>query len=322
MTLIPFSPFIEVSKQMDLWGEKRIPFVFLVDYLLENAWAGSEEEAKAMGIHFDFNATASESEQVTFTKMPLSFESYTRKFNQVQAGLKRGDSFLANLTAETAIDTPLELAEIFQRAEAPYKILVQDHFTSFSPETFVRIEGNTIASFPMKGTLEVKEGNNAIQLQNDPKEKAEHATIVDLIRNDLSKVSFPICVEKYQYIDRVKTNTGELWQMSSKISGELLPEFSRKYGSIMSALLPAGSITGAPKEATMKLIRQAEQYKRGFYTGIMGKFDGQSLNSGVMIRFIEKQAHGLVFKSGGGITVFSDVKKEYEELIQKVYLPF
>ena len=97
MTLIPFSPFIEVSKQMDLWGEKRIPFVFLVDYLLENAWAGSEEEAKAMGIHFDFNATASESEQVTFTKMPLSFESYTRKFNQVQAGLKRGDSFLANL---------------------------------------------------------------------------------------------------------------------------------------------------------------------------------------------------------------------------------
>jgi para-aminobenzoate synthetase component 1 len=72
----------------------------------------------------------------------------------------------------------------------------------------------------------------------------------------------------------------------------------------------------------MQLIKEAEQYERGFYTGIMGKFDGESFNSGVMIRFIEKQSENLVFKSGGGITVFSDVKKEYDELIQKVYLPF
>ena len=72
----------------------------------------------------------------------------------------------------------------------------------------------------------------------------------------------------------------------------------------------------------MQLIEQTEQYDRGFYTGIMGKFDGTSFNSGVLIRFIEKKPNGLVFKSGGGITVFSDVKKEYDELIQKVYLPF
>ena len=322
MIPIPFSPFNQVAKQMDLWGEKGIPFVFLVDYTGENAWAGPEEVALSLGITFAFDAPFLPSEPVTFRKNPLAVAAYSEKFNQVQAGLQRGDSFLVNLTAETPIETELSIKEIFERADAPYKILVHDLFTSFSPETFVRIQGNEITSYPMKGTLAVSETNKEEDLRHDYKEKAEHATIVDLIRNDLSKVSFPICVEKYQYIDRVKTNTGELWQMSSKISGELLPEFSRKYGSIMSALLPAGSITGAPKEATMKLIRQAEQYKRGFYTGIMGKFDGQSLNSGVMIRFIEKQAHGLVFKSGGGITVFSDVKKEYEELIQKVYLPF
>lgn len=319
---IPFLPFAQVAKQLDLWGEKGIPFVFLVDYSLENAWAGSEEEAKDLGILFEYDASGLTSENVAFTKSPLPFESYSAKFHQVQAGLKRGDSFLLNLTAETPIETPLTLPEIFQRSDAPYKIICRDQFTSFSPETFVRIQGNEISSFPMKGTLEVSEQTSASHLQNDPKEKAEHATIVDLIRNDLSKVAFPIRVEKYQYIERVKTNSGELWQMSSKISGKLMPELHRKYGSILLELLPAGSITGAPKKATMKLIQDAEQYDRGFYTGIMGKFDGKSFNSGVMIRFIEKQTEGLVFKSGGGITVFSDVKKEYDELIQKVYLPF
>jgi para-aminobenzoate synthetase component I len=264
----------------------------------------------------------SPAEEVPFQKYPITFESYEAKFNQVQAGLQRGDSFLLNLTAETPIETSLTLSEIFQKADAPYKILVHNAFTSFSPETFVRIEGNEISSFPMKGTLEVSEQTSASHLQNNPKERAEHATIVDLIRNDLSKVAFPIRVEKYQYIDRVKTNTGELWQMSSKISGELVPELVGKYGSILIELLPAGSITGAPKKATMQIIQEAEQYDRGFYTGIMGKFDGKSFNSGVMIRFIEQQSDGLVFKSGGGITVFSDVKKEYDELIQKVYLPF
>jgi para-aminobenzoate synthetase component 1 len=319
---VPFSPFVPVAKQLDLWGEKGIPFVFLVDYSLEKAWAGSEKEAADFGIFFEFDALGSPAEEVPFQKYPITFESYEAKFNQVQAGLQRGDSFLLNLTAETPIETSLTLSEIFQKADAPYKILVHNAFTSFSPETFVRIEGNEISSFPMKGTLEVSEQTSASHLQNNPKERAEHATIVDLIRNDLSKVAFPIRVEKYQYIDRVKTNTGELWQMSSKISGELVPELVGKYGSILIELLPAGSITGAPKKATMQIIQEAEQYDRGFYTGIMGKFDGKSFNSGVMIRFIEQQSGGLVFKSGGGITVFSDVKKEYDELIQKVYLPF
>ena len=322
MTLFPFSPFKQVAKQMDLWGEKGIPFVFLVDYSLENAWAGSIDEAAELGFSFEFDSTSISAESIHFSKRPLSFADYSEKFHQIQAGLKRGDSFLLNLTAETLVETPLSLEDIFQRADAPYKILVQDNFTSFSPETFIKIQGNKIASFPMKGTLEVNEGDSEATLQNDPKEKAEHATIVDLIRNDLSKVAYPIQVEKYQYVEKVKTNTGELWQMSSKITGTLMPEFEQKFGSILLELLPAGSITGAPKKATMQLIEQTEHYDRGFYTGIMGKFDGTSFNSGVLIRFIEKKPNGLVFKSGGGITVFSDVKKEYDELIQKVYLPF
>ncbi|MFZ9144113.1 MAG: aminodeoxychorismate synthase component I [Aquirufa sp.] len=322
MISIPFSPFNQVAKQMDLWGEKGIPFVFLVDYSGDNAWAGAEEEALRLGITFAIDAPALPSEPVPFRKNPLAFDAYLEKFNQVQAGLQRGDSFLVNLTAETPIETELSIKEIFERADAPYKILVHDLFTSFSPETFVRIQGNEITSYPMKGTLAVSETNKEEDLRHDYKEKAEHATIVDLIRNDLSQVAFPIRVEKYQYIERVKTHTGELWQMSSKITGTLMPEFERKFGSILVKLLPAGSITGAPKKATMELIKKAEQYERGFYTGIMGKFDGTNFNSGVLIRFIEKSTKGLMYKSGGGITVFSEVQKEYNELIQKVYLPF
>jgi para-aminobenzoate synthetase component 1 len=145
---------------------------------------------------------------------------------------------------------------------------------------------------------------------------------VDLIRNDLSQVAFPIRVEKYKYIDEVKTHEGNLWQMSSVISGALLPHLKGRYGQILQALLPAGSITGAPKPATMKIIQEAENYDRGFYTGIMGEFDGKNLDTGVMIRFIEQRNDQKVFKSGGGITVYSEPRKEYEELIQKVYLPF
>jgi Anthranilate/para-aminobenzoate synthases component I len=87
-------------------------------------------------------------------------------------------------------------------------------------------------------------------------------------------------------------------------------------------LLPAGSITGAPKLATVQSIAEAETYDRGYYTGIMGCFDGTSLQSAVMIRFVEEQPDGsLVFKAGGGITTRSDAKSEYQELLDKVYAP-
>jgi len=87
-------------------------------------------------------------------------------------------------------------------------------------------------------------------------------------------------------------------------------------------LLPAGSITGAPKSKTVEIIAKAENYKRNYYTGIFGVYDGNTLESAVMIRFIEKDFGQLYFKSGGGITSMSDPVKEYDELIQKIYVPF
>lgn len=224
-------------------------------------------------------------------------------------------------------------------------------FVCFSPETFVRIKGGRIYSYPMKGTLDASLPDAEKQLMEDRKEAAEHATIVDLIRNDLSRVAENVRVDKYRYIDVLHTNKGDILQTSSEISGRLPEDYPHHLGEILDAQLPAGSITGAPKDKTMQIIQEAEGYDRGFYTGIMGIYDQGELNSAVMIRFIEeetspvdfetdgeknfkakegkasegkepKASRKLYFKAGGGITSKSDCRKEYEEVIQKIYLPF
>lgn len=155
----------------------------------------------------------------------------------------------------------------------------------------------------------------------DEKEAAEHATIVDLIRNDLSQVATDVRVDRYRFIDLLHTNKGDILQTSSEISGKLPDDYQQHIGDILATQLPAGSITGAPKDKTCAIIHEAEAYDRGFYTGIMGIYEDGELNSAVMIRFIEQTEQGKVFKAGGGITSKSDCHKEYEEVIQKVYLP-
>lgn len=322
---IPWMSFELVCSTMDEMGKSNKSFVFFVDFKAEYGWIGSPKEAQKLGIKYDIGSNKKVSNfenKPIFNKTPISESSYFEKFNQVQKAIRHGDSFLINLTAPTQIESNMSIEEIYAIAQARYKLLVPQFFTIFSPECFIQIEANKIKSFPMKGTLAVANHSSPDNLVNDRKEQAEHATIVDLIRNDLSQVAFPIQVEKYKYIDKVKTNEGDLWQMSSIISGELLDEFKGHFGKILMHLLPAGSISGAPKSSTLKIIDEVEAYPRGFYTGIMGLFDGHLFDSGVMIRYIETRENKMTYKSGGGITVFSDAKKEYQELIQKVYLPF
>jgi len=322
---IPRMSFEQICSTMDEMGNSQKPFVFFVDYKAEFGWIGTPAEAQALGIkyHIGSNTQVSKANKTpTFNKIPISEANYFEKFNQVQKAIRRGDSFLINLTAPTQIECNMSIEEIYTIAQARYKLLVPQHFTVFSPECFIQIEANKIKSFPMKGTLAVANHSSPVSLMNDVKEQAEHATIVDLVRNDLSQVAFPMQVEKYKFIDQVKTHEGDLWQMSSLISGEITDEFKGHFGRILSQLLPAGSISGAPKSATLKIIDEVEAYSRGFYTGIMGLFDGHLFDSGVMIRYIETRENKMTYKSGGGITAFSDAKKEYQELIQKVYLPF
>ena len=103
-------------------------------------------------------------------------------------------------------------------------------------------------------------------------------------------------------IDTLQTNQGAILQTSSEIQGVLPENYPEHLGELIFRLLPAGSITGAPKKKTMQIIREAETYDRGFYTGIMGYSDGINLDSAVMIRFVEQEGEKMYFKSGGEIT--------------------
>ena len=98
-------------------------------------------------------------------------------------------------------------------------------------------------------------------------------------------------------------------------------DYHRQLGNLLVKLLPAGSVSGAPKPKTCAIIRHTEGEDRGFYTGVFGYFDGVNLDSGVMIRYIEQQHGTSFYRSGGGITTQSEAAKEYQELLDKIYVP-
>lgn len=252
---------------------------------------------------------------------PVEKEKYASKFDKVMAHIRRGDTFLINLTQPSLVSCDASLEELFEKAYAPYKIWIRDQFVCFSPERFVSIQNGCIRTFPMKGTIDASLPAAEELVMNNEKEKAEHATIVDLLRNDLSRVATDVKVTRYRYIDRIHTHKGELLQVSSEIQGKLPADYDSHLGDILFSLLPAGSISGAPKVKTLEIIQQTEGYDRGFYTGICGFFDGATFDSAVMIRFLEQAEEGFIYKSGGGITFQSEMEQEYQELIQKVYVP-
>jgi len=256
-----------------------------------------------------------------FRTFPPTFKNYSKAFNKVLKEINIGNSYLLNLTFKSKIETNLSLKDIFLSSKAKYKLWFRDRFVVFSPETFVQIKEGNISSFPMKGTIDANISGAKNVLLNDEKETAEHHTIVDLIRNDLAIVAEDVFVEEFKHIEKLFTNKGDLLQMNSKITGRLPGNYKESLGDILLELLPAGSISGAPKQKTVQIIKDVENYNRGYYTGVFGYFDGKNLASAVMIRFIEKEDDELYFKSGGGITSMSDVKKEYDELIRKIYVP-
>ncbi|MBP1166668.1 para-aminobenzoate synthetase component 1 [Chryseobacterium sp. PvR013] len=312
---------------MDELSLQKAPYFFVIDFLAENVEIYQEHEIEKEGLIIDFKELTEPKEihtldkKVIWKSFPETLESFKIGFNKVQKNIRLGNSYLVNYTRKTKIETNLTLEEIFYHSNAKYKVFYKDFFVFFSPETFVKIIDSKILTYPMKGTIDASIENAAEILKNDKKEKAEHYTVVDLLRNDLSMVADDVKVDQFQHIDFIKTQQKDLYAMSSEISGTIKPEFDGKVGSIMQKLLPAGSILGAPKPKTLEIILDAEGYDRGYYTGVCGWFDGQNVDSCVMIRFIEKEGDQLYFKSGGGITHMSKLEDEYQEMKNKIYVP-
>ena len=311
--------------RMNELGAQSQPFVFVIDFDFEKPLIFDLDHTSSILWKIpqtsNFETKSFQKNEFRWNIFPIGIELYTNAFDLVQHHIHNGDTYLLNLTMPTDIETSLSSEEIFHQSNASYKIWLKDQFICFSPETFVRINDGVISSYPMKGTMDAAIENAEQLLLSDEKEVAEHHTIVDLIRNDLSMVATEVQVERFMYIDRIRTNQGELLQMSSQISGRLPEDYQQSIGTILSKILPAGSICGAPKLKTLEIIRNVESYNRGYYTGIFGVFDGKNLDSCVLIRYLELDGDELTFKSGGGITFLSDCETEYNELIQKVYVP-
>lgn len=315
------------SEMIDALSLAKKPFAFFIDFLKQKMILLQNNELKKSNILIDFpNFQSSENISFNDNQFKLNFNSeslefYKIGFDIVQHNLRKGNSYLVNYTRKTPIEINFSLEEIFAYSKAKYKACLPNRFVFFSPETFIEIKNNKISTHPMKGTIDANIANAKKLLKQNIKEKAEHYTVVDLLRNDLSMVANDVKVDKFQRIDYIQTQQKDLFAMSSEISGMLKPEFHNKIGSILNLLLPAGSILGAPKKKTLDIILEAEQYDRGYYSGVSGYFDGENLDSCVMIRFIEKTGENYVFKSGGGITHQSQLLDEYEEMKNKIYAP-
>jgi para-aminobenzoate synthetase component I len=260
----------------------------------------------------------------------LSKQEHIQTIRQLQQHIVRGDCYEINFCQEFfAENADIDPVHIFQKLIAvspnPFSALykLNDRFLiCASPERFLAKKGNKIFSQPMKGTakrnLVDKNEDNQLkrQLQQNAKERSENVMVVDMVRNDLSKV----CVESSVRVDELfgVYTYPQVHQMISTISGELKPE--AKFSEIIEATFPMGSMTGAPKHRVMELIDQYETSARGIFSGSVGYVSPENdFDFNVVIRSIMYNASSkyLSYQLGSGITFYSDPEKEWEECLLK-----
>ena len=328
----------EFVSKADYFSSRKTPFLFIIDFELKKPeiFTLSELEEGPENVkyyidgktNYDIKAhpvnQGSPKKPVNIKKFPISKDRYLNAFGHVHENQLSGNSYLLNLTFKTPVKINIPLEDIFYNSRARYKLYFKKGdagFVSFSPETFVTIQDDVIFTYPIKGTLDSTIKDARQRLLSDKKERAEHLTVVDLLRNDLNIVAEGVMVKRFCSVEEIKTNSGGLLQMYSEIRGTLKKDFKGQIGSMLLNLLPAGSICGAPKKKTLEIIKEAEIEERGYYTGIFGIFDGQNLKSSVLIRYIENIGGNYYYRSGGGITVYSDPLKEYNEMVEKIYVP-
>ncbi len=311
----------EVFDEMNRLGNERIPFLFAIDFDKENGMIFPLSELPDEISYSTIQHSVKYNKSYEFIKKPISFNAYKKQFDEITKAFDEGLEVI-NLCCDTEIETDLSLEEIYEYADSKYRLIFKNHFVCFSPETFVKIKDGKILTYPMKGTIDAGIENAAEIILNDPKEIEEHQKVVDLMCEDIKKVAANPKISKFRYIDEIQAKGKKILQVSSEIEAELGKDFNRQLGDIFDKLLPAASICGVPKNFSLEVINKAEKMERGFYTGVFGVFDGENLDSSVLIRFIEKRGKRLIYKSGGGVTPQSVAEKEYNEISEKVYVPF
>ena len=252
-------------------------------------------------------------------------DDYIKNVTRLKEHIQLGDIYEVNYCHEFYMEeTDLNPCKLYEHlnelTQAPFSVFLkhkEDYVLCASPERFVKRRGNKICSQPMKGT--VKRDNNKekdmvlkSQLEKDPKERSENIMIVDLVRNDLSKIakSNSVKVDELCKVYPFKT----VYQMISTVSAQINEDQNNL--DVVLACFPMGSMTGAPKVRAMKLIEKYESTKRGVYSGAIGYFDPENdFDFNVVIRSIilNSEKKCLSAMVGGAITSKSVPEYEYEE---------
>lgn len=260
----------------------------------------------------------------------LDKSEYINKIQLLQEHIQKGDiyevTYCQELFSQNARINPIATYfKLNSKTNAPFSSYVQygeKHLISGSPERFIKKTGDKIISQPIKGTARrssnVEEDNQIKkELLESPKERSENVMIVDLVRNDLSRIASKNSVTVEELFGVYTFNT--VHQLISTISANIKKEIS--FGDIIKALFPMGSMTGAPKIRAMELIEKYETFQRGLFSGTVGyiKPNGD-FDFNVIIRSIlyNDKTNELSCPVGGAITIQSDPEKEYEECLLKV----
>lgn len=259
---------------------------------------------------------------------------YLENIEAIKERIRCGDTYQTNLTQRLTAELPASTTpeRIFLRLRehhpAPFAAFIKrsdSTVVSASPERFFKVEGSTITTSPIKGTRprsrdSVQDEIHRHELRSSHKDIAENTMIVDLLRNDLGRVCEfgSVRVEKLCDLEEHPT----LFHLVSTVTGELKPDV--KFSEILRAMYPCGSITGAPKISTMRIIDEIETADRGLSMGSIGyyiphgKFDlPAAIDLSVAIRTIVVKDQVAAFNVGGGIVIDSDPDEEYLESLTK-----
>lgn len=257
----------------------------------------------------------------------ITFEQYKSDLEKIKEEIANGNTYEVNYTYDRHVDCEADEFELFnfllKKQTTPYNAFIKNDFEtilSFSPELFFELKNGHILTKPMKGTVprgidEVQDKKNVDFLKNDIKNRAENVMIVDLLRNDLGRIAKTgsVKVSKLFEIETHKT----LHQMTSQIEADLLD--GTTLFEVFKAIFPCGSITGAPKISTMKIIDRLEKGSRDGYCGAIGLISPKKTVFSVPIRILQKKSDEKTYRYrvGGAIVWNSDIKEEWEETLTK-----
>lgn len=263
-------------------------------------------------------------------KPEITKSDYLYKVKSLKNHIQLGDiyevNYCQNISAKTNLNSISSLfTKLWKNNPTPYACLLETsnfQIASASPELFIQRKGNKLISKPIKGTAPAKSSNeeNLIQIQrlkSDPKERSENIMIVDLVRNDLSKIATKSSVKVDELCEIYSFPT--VHQMISTISCEIPTDIA--FSAILKATFPMGSMTGAPKKRAVELAMEYEAFTRNFYSGSIGIiYPNSDFAFNVLIRslFYDVKTQKLQCGVGGAITISSDPELEYEECKAKV----